>query len=129
MAQYEQPGRLPSEMKKRLQYRTPVDAFEGDWPRIEQMLKETPGLQAKGLFEWLCEQHPGRYQPAQLSTPQRRLSTWKALHQHTVASLQQVHIPGKVMQTDGSWLNSFGVTIQGNPFRRILIHSVLPHSN
>jgi hypothetical protein len=129
VAKYERLRTVPSEMKKPRQYRTREDAFEADWPTIEQMLEEAPVLQAKALFEWLCEEHPGRYQSGQLRTFQRRVSTWKALHQQKVASLEQVHIPGKVMQTDGSWLNRLGVTIQGNPFKHMLIHSVLPYSN
>jgi hypothetical protein len=33
------------------------------------------------------------------------------------------------MQTDGTWLNELGVTVRGEPFKHILIHSVLPYSN
>jgi hypothetical protein len=33
------------------------------------------------------------------------------------------------MQTDGTWLTKLGVTIQGQPFEHLLIHSVLPYSN
>lgn len=129
VAKYEQLGRLPSELKEPRQYRTRPDAFEADWPTVEQMLEEAPGLEAKALFEWLCEQHPGRYRPGQLRTFQRRVSGWRAVHQKKVASLPQVHEPGEVMQTDGTWLSSLGVTIQGEPFKHILIHSVLPYSN
>jgi DNA-binding transcriptional regulator YiaG len=129
VAKYEQLEKLPSELKEPRQYRTRPDAFAADWPTVEQMLEEAPSLEAKALFEWLCEQYPGRYGPAQLRTFQRRVSTWRALHQQKVASLAQVHQPGEVMQTDGTWLNSLGVTIQGEAFKHILIHSVLPYSN
>jgi hypothetical protein len=64
-----------------------------------------------------------------LRTLQRRVATWRALHQAQVAILEQVHRPGEVMQTDGTWLSELGVTIQGQPFKHILIHSVLPYSN
>jgi hypothetical protein len=60
---------------------------------------------------------------------QRRVATWRALHQKQVAILEQVRRPGEVMQTDGSWLTELGVTIQRQPFRHMLIHSVLPYSN
>ena len=33
------------------------------------------------------------------------------------------------MQTDGTWLTELGVTIGGEPFKHLLIHSVLPYSN
>jgi hypothetical protein len=33
------------------------------------------------LFDWLCEQQPGKYQEGQLRTLQRRVTTWRALNQ------------------------------------------------
>jgi transposase InsO family protein len=44
-------------------------------------------------------------------------------------TLEQVHQPGEVMQTDGTWMNELGITLGGQPFPHILIHSVLPYSN
>jgi hypothetical protein len=32
---------------------------------MEKRLEAAPTLEAKALFEWLCEEHPGRYQPVQ----------------------------------------------------------------
>jgi hypothetical protein len=93
------------------------------------MLESAPSLEAKAVFEWLCEQHPERYQPGQLRTFQRRVRMWRALHQKQVAVLEQVHRPGEVLETDGTWLTELGVTIQGQPFEHMLIHSVLPYSN
>jgi len=129
VAKYERLGKLPSEVKQPRRHRTRPDPFEADWPTAEQMLEGAPTLEAKALFEWLCEQYPGRYQPGQLRTFQRRVSMWRALHQEKVAILEQVHRPGEAMQTDGTWLNDLGVTIQGERFEHILIHSVLPYSN
>ena len=43
--------------------------------------------------------------------------------------LEQVHRPGEVLQTDGTWLTELGVTLQGEPFEHLLIHCVLPYSN
>ena len=128
-AKYEKLGQLPSEVAQPRRYRTRRDAFAGDWPTLEQMLEQAPTLEAKALFEWLCEQSPGRYQPGQLRTFQRRVATWRALHQAQEAILEQVHRPGEVMQTDGTWLNRLGVTIQAAPFEHLLVHSVLPYSN
>jgi hypothetical protein len=129
VAKYEQLGQLPSQLKKPRQYRTRPDPFEKAWPQVEEMLEMAPTLEAKALFEWLCEQHPGRYQEGQLRTFQRRVATWRALHQAQDAVLAQVHRPGKVLQTDGTWLTELGVTIQGQPLKHMLIHSVLPYSN
>ena len=46
-----------------------------------------------------------------------------------MAILEQVHRPGEVLQTDGTWLTELGVTIQGELFKHLLIHCVLPYSN
>jgi len=129
VAKYEGLGKLPSELKGPRRYRTRPDLFVEDWPTVEEMLGDAPNLEAKALFEWLCEQHPERYRPGQLRTFQRRVATWRALNQKQVAILEQIHHPGQVMQTDGTWLTGLGVTIQGEPFKHILIHSVLPYSN
>ena len=129
VAKYEQLGRLPSELKLRRDYRTRSDPFVAHWPQVETMLAASPELEAKALFDWLCEQHPGSYQEGQVRTFQRRVNEWRALHQPQVAVLEQLHRPGEVMQTDGVWLTELGVTIQGQPLEHLLIHCVLPYSN
>ena len=77
---YEKLGKLPSEMKQPRSYRTREDPFEDDWGQVEAMLKVASELEAKALFEWLCEQYPGKYQEGQLRTLQRRVSVWRALN-------------------------------------------------
>jgi hypothetical protein len=81
------------------------------------------------LFDWLCERDPGQYQEGQLRTLQRRVSNWRALNDKQLLTLDQVHRSGEVLQTDGTWMNDLGITIQGLPFADILIHSVLTYSN
>jgi hypothetical protein len=129
VAKYERLGQLPSELKKPRGYRTRADPFAKDWVQVEQMLDKAPELEAVSLFGWLCEQHPGRYQEGQLRTLQRRVADWRALNQAQVATLEQVHRPGEVLQTDGTWLSGLGVSLAGEPFKHILIHCVLPYSN
>jgi hypothetical protein len=129
LAKYERLGRLPSELKERRAYRTRPNPFEEHWPEVEAMLATTPELEAKALFGWLCEQHPDQYQEGQVRTFQRRVNQWRALHQPQVATLEQVHRPGEVMQTDGVWLTELGVTIQGQALEHWFIHCVLPYSN
>jgi hypothetical protein len=128
-ARYERLGQLPGELKQPRTYRTRADPFAEGWPVVEEMLAAAPELEAKALFEWLCEQHPGKYAEGQLRTFQRQVSRWRALHLDQVAVLEQVHYPGDALQTDGIWLTGLGVTIQGEPFKHLLIHSVLPYSN
>ncbi|MBW2690318.1 MAG: DDE-type integrase/transposase/recombinase [Deltaproteobacteria bacterium] len=126
---YEFLGKLPSELKKAREYRTRNDPFEEDWAEVERMLEKAPELEAKTLFEWLCERHTEKYQEGQLRTFQRRVSTWRALNGNKILSLEQVRHPGEMMQTDGTWMTELGITINGQEFPHLLIHSVLPYSN
>jgi len=126
---YEQQGEQPGEKKKPRGYRTREDPFAGDWEKVEEKLRIAPELEAGTLFEWLSEEQPGKYQAGQLRTLQRRVSDWRAMHQEQEAVLEQVHRPGEVMQTDGTWLSKLGVSINGSEFKHLLIHSVLPYSN
>jgi len=129
VSKYERLGRLPSELKRPRAYRTREDPFGVDWPELEQMLEQAPELDATTLFEWLNEHRPGAYQEGQLRTLQRHVSTWRALNQQKVVALEQDHRPGEVLQTDGTWMNTLGITMGGQAFPHILIHSVLPYSN
>lgn len=128
-AKYDGLGKLPSELKKPRTYRTRPDPFAEDWALVEKMLEAAPELEAYTLFEWLCEQRVDKYQAGQLRTFQRRVAEWRALHVAQIAMLAQVHQPGEVLQTDGTWLNELGITIQGVPLQHLLIHCVLPYSN
>jgi hypothetical protein len=129
VAKYEQRGQLPSELEQPRRYRTRADPFAEDWLELEKMLHAAPELEAKTLFAWLCEQRPGTYQEGQLRTLQRRIAEWRALNQSQVATLEQVHRPGEVLQTDGTWLSELQVTLAGESFKHVLIHCVLPYSN
>ncbi len=128
-AKYERLGLFPSQLKKPRVYRTRPDAFADEWSQIEQMLSDAPELEAKALFEWLQEQQPGKYQDNQLRTFQRRVTRWRALNQSQIATLEQIHEPGEIMELDGTWLTKLGVTIQSQSFKHMLIHCVLPYSN
>lgn len=129
VAKYEKTEPFPSEGKGPRRYRTRQDPFAADWAEVVGMLAQAPELEAKALFDWLCEQHPHQYQAGQLRTFQRRVAAWRALNVPQLAVLAQVHRPGEVMQTDGTWLNELGLTVQGVPLRAVLIHCVLVYSN
>jgi hypothetical protein len=129
VAKYERLEQLPSALHKPRQYRTRQNAFAQDWAQVTEMLEAAPSLEAKALFEWLCEQYPGRYQRGQLRTFQRHVARWRALNEPQVALLEQTHAPGVVLETDGTWLTELGVTLHGEAFKHLLIHSVLPYSN
>ena len=126
---YEKLGLLPSQLQKPRTYRTRPDAFSEDWPVLGKMLTDAPELEAKTLFDWLCEQQPGKYQASQLRTLQRRVSKWRALNQEQMATFDQVRVPGEMLQLDGTWMTALSITIGGQPFKHMLLHCVLPYSN
>src|SRR5258705_12547087 len=65
--------RLPSELKKERPWRTREDPFGEGWDGVQQQIQESPGLEAKTLFEWLQREYPGRFSGEQIRTLQRRI--------------------------------------------------------
>jgi len=128
-ARYETTGKLPSELKKERMYATRIDVFKEDWDLVERKLEDAQSLEAKALFEWLCDERPGKYQETQLRTFQRRVERWKTANGERTLSLPQVRHPGVLMQADGTSMNELRVTLDGEEFPHILIHAVLPYSN
>jgi len=126
---YERLGKSPSELRQPRKYRTRPDPFVDEWEKVQALLEKAPELEAKLLFEWLCEQNPDKYQEGQMRTFQRRVSTWRALNCKRILSLEQVRRPGEMLQTDGTWMTKLGITIQRQAFPHLLIHCVLPYSN
>jgi len=126
---YEQLGQLPSELKEPRRHRTRPDPFEKDWAEVESKLVVAPELEAKAIFEWLCERDGTQYLEGQLRTLQRRVSNWRVLNGNPTLTLDQIHHPGEVLQSDGTCMNELQVTIQGEAFEHILFHSTLPYSN
>jgi len=123
-------GRLPSEMPMDRAWRTRDDPFTADWQRCVQMFEESPGLEAKAVFEWLCRERPGRYQEGQLRTFQRRVREWRALSgPEQEVYFAQEHRPGVRMSTDFTHMDALGITIGGEAFDHQLCHNVLVYSN
>ena len=130
-AKYLDLRKLPSELKKPRTWRTRPDDFADDWPRLETMLQDAPELEAKALFEWLCEsEDTGDYQEGQLRTFQRKVKRWRALHgEDKEVFFPQQHRPGEALQVDFTHATALGVTIAGEAFAHLLCHPVLPYSN
>lgn len=123
-------GALPSEMAKARDWRTREDAFATHWPEVEVLLRESPALEAKTVFEMLVEKHPGRFEEGQLRTLQRRVKTWRAEQgPDKDVVLAQRHRPGEAGQTDFTWAAELAVTIAGQLFVHMLCVFVLPYSN
>src|SRR5256885_12527815 len=74
--------RLPSELKKERPWRTREDPFGEVWDAVQQQIQESPGLEAKTLFEWLQREYPGRFSDGQIRTLQRRIKLWRAAESH-----------------------------------------------
>ena len=130
---YLRSGKLPSEMKMEKgerSYRTREDPFTADWETVRGMLEDASTLEGKALFEWLMEQHPGRYQPGQVRSFQRKIKQWRATEgPDKEVFFAQAHRPGEAMQMDFTNCNALEVTICGELFEHLLCHCVLPYSN
>jgi len=123
-------GAMPSAMEVKRDWRTREDPFAEDWPEVRAKLLDAPSLEGKALFEWLMEARPGKYEPGQVRTFQRRVEKWRAMEgPEREIFFAQEHRPGEAMQTDFTWATGLGVTICGEEFPHMLCHPVLPYSN
>ena len=69
-------GPFPSAAKAPRTWRTREDPFEGLWATevVRRLVADEEGrLQPLTLPDWLCARYPGRFQPGQLRTLQRRV--------------------------------------------------------
>ena len=64
-------GKLPSDGRFKRHWRRRKNPLEDDWAEVTEFLRESPGLQAKTLFQYLQRQYPGKYQDGQLRTLQQ----------------------------------------------------------
>ncbi|MGH8310022.1 MAG: IS21 family transposase, partial [Steroidobacteraceae bacterium] len=127
---YIEAAQLPSELESGRDWRTREDPFAEDWHEVEELLRETPALEAKTVFELLCEGHPDRHAPGELRTLQRRIHAWRALSgPEKDVVLAQVHRAGEAAQTDFTNANELGVTVAGLVLAHLLCVFVLPFSN
>ena len=58
-------NQLPSELTGERYWRTREDPFNEVWDEVQRQMQESPGLEAKTVFEWLQREHPGRYADGQ----------------------------------------------------------------
>lgn len=123
-------NRLPSELKLERHWRTREDPFSDVWERVRQQIEESPGLEAKTLFEWLQREYPGKFSDGQIRTLQRRIKLWRATEgpAHEVY-FGQKHTPGKLCASDFTHMTELGITIAGQTFEHLVYHFVLTYSN
>jgi Integrase core domain len=123
-------NRLPSELKRERHWRTREDPFSDVWEQVRQQIEESPGLEAKTLFEWLQREHPGRFADGQIRTLQRRIKLWRA----TEGPAQEVyfgqkHTPGRLCASDFTHMKELEITIGRQTFEHLVYHFVLTYSN
>jgi len=122
--------RLPGELKKERPWRTREDPFGEVWDAVQQQIQESPGLEAKTLFEWLQREYPGRFSDGQIRTLQRRIKLWRV----TEGPAQEVyfgqkHVPGRLCASDFTHMTELGITLAGQTFEHLVYHFVLTYSN
>jgi hypothetical protein len=111
---YRDLGVLPSECHVERTWRTREDPFVEDWDDILTKLKAANDLDAKTLFEDLVARRPGRYEPGQLRTLQRKVKRWRAQERSPKpVFFAQNHRPGEAMQTDFTVCDELGISLGG----------------
>ena len=121
---------LPSELKEERHWRTREDPFGDVWEQVRQQIEESPGLEAKTLFEWLQREYPGRFGDGQIRTLQRRIKVWRATEGPTQeVYFGQRHEPGRLGASDFTHMTSLGITVSGQTLEHLVYHFVLTYSN
>jgi transposase len=125
---YERQG--PKQAQKPRTHRTRDNPFVTDWGWVEDQLRNDPALQTKTLFALLCQASPGRYQEGQLRTLQRHVQAWRVQHgPGQEVMFPQIHVPGRMAQSDFTAMNSLAITLGGQSFPHLVFHLVLTYSN
>lgn len=121
---------IPSEKQGERIWRTRTDPFDLVWDAVRGQLEANPGLEAKTLFEALQREHPGEFADGQLRTLQRRIKHWRATEgPGREVYFNQKHAPGRLGQSDFTYMNELSITISRQSFPHMLYHFVLPYSN
>src|SRR3974377_1182333 len=126
---YLKANRLPSELERERHWRTRGDPFSEVWDQVRQQIEETPGLEAKTLFEWLQREYPGRFSDGEIRPRQRRIKIGRATEgPGQEVYFGQKHEPGKLCASDFTHMTELGITIQGQTFAHMVYHYVLTYS-
>lgn len=122
--------KTPSQCARVHTWRTRDDPFREVWEDIRKYLEGNPGLEARTLFEDLQRKWPGQFSDGQLRTLQRRVKQWRATEgPGKEVYFPQEHQPGKMCESDFTYMTELGVTINNQMFPHLLYHFVLTYSN
>jgi hypothetical protein len=118
-------------LKKERPWRTREDPFSEVWDAVSsRQIEESPGLEAKTVFEFLQRQNPrslsGRA-GAHVATAGEGVACDRGSGQGGV--LRTEHPPGRLGASDFTHMEELGVTIQGQSFPHLIYHFVLTYSN
>lgn len=121
---------LPSDTQKPHTWKTRHDVFSENWDEIKKMLEASPKLQAKTILAYFMRQNPERYNQTHLRTLYRRVRDWRSEHgaSHAVIFNQDIKA-GKQSQSDWTCMNSLKITINGQSFKHLVFHFMLPYSH
>lgn len=117
-------GPLPSQTKKKRDYRTRPDPFAEVWDSDVVPLLEgdkARKLQARTVLDEIRKRYPGKFPRKLLRTMQRRLRDWRALNgPDREVVFPQDHPPGREVAFDFTHAGELGVTISGEAFDHLL---------
>ena len=103
---YRRLGKLPSQCQAEHTWRTRPDPFLEVWEELRGQIAESPGLEAKTIFEALQRKYVGRFSDGQLRTLQRRLRLWRCTEGPSKeVFFEQKHVPGALCQSDFTSMN------------------------
>jgi hypothetical protein len=129
-SKYRRDQTLPSQMRAERSWRTRPDPFVEVWPEVKELLASQPGLEAKTIFDWLQQEHPGKFPDGQLRSFQRHVKRWRATEGPPCeVFFPQEHDPGELSSSDFTHMDDLEITIAGQPFSHMLYHFVLTYSN
>jgi len=111
-------------------WRRRPDPFAEVWEAVRGLLENSPGLEAKTVFEHLQRVYPGRFQDGQLRTLQRKVKQWRATEGPSrEVFFSQQHHAGRLCASDFTHMEELSVTLQGQSFPHLIYHLVLTYSN
>ncbi len=111
-------------------WRTRENPFADVWDKIVDLLETNPGLEAKTIFNYLCETYCDKFTPGQLRTLQRQIKKYRVLHgESKEVMFEQEHLPGELCSSDFTHMDKLGITIQGERYSHMLYHFTLTYSN
>ena len=123
-------GQLTTEVTEKRHWRTRKDPLTDVWAQVlVPLLENNPALLPATLFDYLCDNYPGRYDNKILRTLQRRIKSWKAKYGPAKdVMFRQIKVPGRLGLSDFTWLKDATITLDGVVFKHLLYHYRLAFS-